>query len=43
MIAEVGLLFLAAITFIILWAEGTLNQKSAMFTSAALIIAAMLL
>jgi len=43
MIVELGLFILAAFAFIILWSEGALKRKSAMFISAGLIFTAMLL
>ncbi len=41
--AYYGLLILGVLAFVILWAEGALKTKAALFTAAALILAAMVL
>ena len=43
MAAYIGLLILGALGFLILWSEGLLKRKTALFASAALLLAAMLL
>lgn len=41
--AYIGLILIGVIAFVILWAEGTLHNKTALFLSAALLLAAMVL
>ena len=41
--ANYGLLILGVLAFVILWAEGALRTKAALFTAAVLIVAAMVL
>ena len=41
--ANYGLLLLGVLAFVILWAEGALRSKAALFTAAVLIVAAMVL
>ena len=41
--AYFGLLIIGVFAFVILWAEGALEQKTALFVSAALVLAAMVL